>query len=248
MDIQYFVVLAAARSGSSFFSSHFTENCPVTCYAELLSKNGNKNPHFETLPEALGYMNGRPRKVPASALGFKFFRKHGHHHLQEFKDHGFTKFIVLRRKNNLAQYVSREKAFMTGRWVALERPSGKIEYYGKKLAGRYVADHVDKLRVNPKRFLEYCTNKEEDYAAYSELLSGQKYLFFWYEDLVKNPYDVFSQVMEMLGVDYNVYRLTTAHIKQETKPIEEVVENMDEVTAYMKSVGRDAYGIPVETA
>lgn len=164
---------------------------------------------------------------PSKICGFKmlFFRLKKHRLSLEDIYGRFpeAKFIILYRRSLLGQFVSQKIAEMTGKWhwAAGYRPPRS-------------------LRVDPEEFKLYCDETRQFYLGmlqYPWIRTCAQVIA--YEDLTRDPQKLFdTRIFPFLGI--HSVAVSTQMVKQNTKPLEELVENMDEIRPWAKEFDFEA--------
>lgn len=153
-----FIILAIARSGSSFLTTSLRSHPQVLCHGEvLLPRLFSKHVHGS----ARRILSAKEcRKAPhdfverlfelddgCKAVGFKIFRAHNEEVRDSLLQNPDVRKIILRRNNILASYSSLELARKTGQW-GTRRTGGikpgqiffdskQFETYRKRTEGYY---------------------------------------------------------------------------------------------------------------
>ena len=119
------------------------------------------------------------------------------------------KFILLERKNKLEQFVSLKIASATGRFA--------------------YTTTTEKIKVEPKEFFFFVNKNRNLYSDFRN--STQNYKDIYYEELCGNFEDTIEDINDYLGVRQETL-LTEGILKQETRPMKEVIINYEDVKQY----------------
>ena len=127
-----------------------------------------------------------------------------------------AKFIILYRKSLLEQFVSLKIAEKTDRW-------------------EWTRDFVlpESLRVDVGEFMEFCRRTKEFYekVARAPWIRNCS-LVLEYEELISDPQKIFdSKIFPFLGLPS--HPVSTSMVKQNTKSMETIVENFEEVRPWI---------------
>lgn len=124
-----------------------------------------------------------------------------------------AKFIVLYRKSIARQYISTQKAAASGQWL-LRKHEKAID---------------NKIRIDAATLNEYYGKVKQHYQDLFQLDWIKDHsVILSYEDLAEKPQPLFDEVIcPFLGLP--AMEISTKLVKQNTKPMNEVVENYAEV-------------------
>jgi len=138
-----------------------------------------------------------------------------------------AKFIVLYRRSIAEQYVSQQRAFLSGQWLL-----------------RSQQKRVDKtIRVDPSEFMVYSDRNKGFYTGLiSQEWVKQHCVVTSYEELSADANVLFREkICSFLGV--SPVTLTTDLVKQSNKSLRDSVENYDEVEALIGGASRHEYNL-----
>ncbi|HEY2827983.1 MAG TPA: type II secretion system protein GspG [Pirellulales bacterium] len=232
-NYQKFVLLAHQRSGSSLAITSLREHPQMVVFSELFVPDrmlfhleGYDN-HSERL---LALRDADPRKFldefvfspyrdGIQAVGFKLFPDQIDRYpfrcvwkwLARNRD---LKIIYLTRRNLLATYTS----------LLIAQKDNK---YGIK-------DETQRSRttvtIDPEECLAEFRKRTRYEAAVERNIQAHEVMRWFYEDMAATPQQHLKQAQEFLGV--KVCDLKIKMIKQEVRPLTEVIENYDELREY----------------
>jgi len=150
------------------------------------------------------------------------------HHLRYFKialDDIATcfpeaRFVIIYRQDLLQQFVSMQKLKATG--VHKMRPD------------KDPSSQIEQVDVNPEQLSRYCRRMKEQYG---ELLAHEgimnRAILFSYEELSAKPQEICSAVFTHMGC--TPVTVVSQLMKQERRPIHEVIGNYKEITDFVES-------------
>jgi hypothetical protein len=223
-----FVVLAEMRTGSNLLETYLNE-CPgVTCHAELFNPSFIDHPKTETV---CGYDFAARERDPLGLLaavraqgglvGFRLF----HDHDPRVRDHVLADpacaKVVLTR-NPLEMYVSRKVAAATDQWRlynVARRRTAKVRFEGDEFA-----EAVQRWQDTQRLIL----NRLQ--------VSGQSAFYIHYDDL--NDLSVINGLLAWLGRPQGLRELPRNLKKQNPGPIEEMLENPQDLAAGLARIDR----------
>ncbi len=222
---QPFFILGEARTGTNLLADYLRSVPGVSVAGEIL------NPHnVDGIRQRCISRNAVIRHI-AYSLNSLFGSSRGAQiHIGHLDMHGMTaddlhlafpeaKFLIIYRSDIGAQYVSWRLARVTGRWV-----------------GRSERDkHRTTIRVDADDLRAYCQRIR---ARYESVVTApwvsQSACILRYEDLASDAQRVFnSRVFPLLGLE--PCEIRTSMVKQNTQPLEKVVENFDSVCEVFRS-------------
>lgn len=141
-------------------------------------------------------------------------------------DLGFTRFVVLRRRNTLRKVVSS---------VILHEKRGAHLRAGREAVLHRVRIDVDDVRIDRdgKPLLAYLEDYERSFERLDQLLAGRDALRLSYEDdLSADPREGYRKVCAYLGVEPRAAEI--AYGKTNPFRLEEIVVNLDEVSQALR--------------
>jgi LPS sulfotransferase NodH len=217
-----FVILCVGRVGSEHLVSLLDSHPDITCFSELFApawaveyQGGTLSvPHFaETAHEhPLGYWQELTKGLATPVNGLKLPGSSidAHPDAAELIANPEVRIIRLTRRNRLAQYVSVYLALDSGVWHSTQGGYGK-----------------DKIRVNVRDCLAGLDQIAQQEAALDELARGRNVFELAYEELVRGQR--MDELQAFLGV--RPRKLASRYERLRARPISEVIENLDELTA-----------------
>lgn len=229
-----FVILFTGRSGSGLLCDLLDSHPDIKCYTELfMSPLLPAQVDEWSLDQIENYFADRDdnpakflssvwqRNAGKSIVGFKLKKdQHPDAETLLLKDRTVTK-VVLRRKNFLRQYVSYLIGRQTKQYVLHTGHS-------KRSA---------KVRFDPTEFTKYCEENDRYFSSVVDTLerTGQEFIELYYEDFenASDRQDALTPLMNALGVTSSA-SLKTSFIKQNPEPLDQIVENYDEVYDALK--------------
>ena len=232
-----FVVLGWYRTGSNLLLSLLNSDPHVVAYSELFSPHGlfwgnhtyaPRDPRGalerdRTLDAStfLARAAFRPHPHRVRAVGFKLFYPQLVVHPVPGLAESLTtmpdlRVIHLRRRNLLRVLVSNRIAGRTGQMAATTAAEAAE-----------ALRHAGSLHLTPDACERYFTRVEARSAACEALFDPGAVLRLTYEDLVAQRSDEMARVRSFLGQPPAT--ATTRLVKQATRPLAELVENLDEL-------------------
>lgn len=232
-DYRKFIVLAHQRSGSSLVISSLCDHPQVVAYSELFAPRRfffYHEAYDDRSPRLLRYRNARPREFldkfiyggyseHVRAVGFKLFP-------DQIAGPRFgciwkwiarnpdLKIIYLRRRNLLATYASLLVAMKDKRYAIKDESQRSMST----------------IKIDPKA----CLAEFRKRTRYERMMEGriQKHdaLHWSYENLAASPQEHLRVAQQFIGVD--VRELKIKLVKQELRPLYEVIENYGELERY----------------
>lgn len=219
-----FVIFAEMRTGSNFLEANLNAVEGITCHGEAF------NPHFIGYPrneDLLGISLEERERKPQRLLrkirkesdglgGFRYFHDHDPRILQTVLDDPRCAKIILTR-NPAESYISWKIAQSTGQW--------KLTNVRKRKEGQAWFD--------PKEFDAHLAKLQAFQVSLMKGLqtSGQTGFYIGYDDL--SDVDVINGLVKWLGVDAKRDGLNTSLKRQNPEPLEDKVENFDDMQAHL---------------
>ena len=223
-------VVANRRTGSNLLLSYLN-SVPELSFAppEPLNSDMHYGIPRETISKKaiLNHLAWTLNDNPTKICGFKmlFFRLEKHAlTLDDIRARFPTaKFLIVYRRSLLEQFVSLKIAEKTNCWL-------------------WTRDFrlPDSLRLDPGEFRDFCARTREFY--------GQLFQFPWlrtcarviaYEDLAADPQGAFdAKIFPLLKL--RSFPVSTAMVKQNSKPLEKLVENLEELKPFDKKFDFEA--------
>jgi LPS sulfotransferase NodH len=190
---QKFVIITMARTGSNALADVLTQHADIHCDYEIYHpKQIFTDGVFPGLPpvrddDPVGFldtvMDWNAERLPQKKIyGFKLFTNHCAPVLDAVMDDPGWRKIILRRRNTLDQFISREIARQSGAWSSSYRQKG-----------------AGKVQVDVKAFLAFHRATVSTFGSLEARLrrSGQTPLLLDYEDIAAARFD---KVFDFLGV------------------------------------------------
>lgn len=225
----YFIVLAEMRTGSNFLEENLNEYPGIHCYGEAFNPNfighANKTELFgvtmTTREEHPNRLLDRMRAETDGLAGFRFFHDHDPRILTLALNDPRCAKIVLTR-NPLQSYVSRKIAAATGQWRLNDMKGAKTARIS--FDAREFEEHLDALQRFQLRLLRALQ------------VSGQTAFYVAYDDI--QDVEVLDGMAAFLGVDHKKDRTSQKTKVQNPAPLEDKVENFDEMAAALARLDR----------
>ena len=232
---QKFVILTHARSGSSLMVQLLKSHPEILCFGELFVNKRigfNQEGFDQNQPELLALRNEQPIRFlkeyvfagwsdDHQAVGFKLFPDQMDNGafkllwewLEANKD---VKIIHLNRNNQLATYASLLKARKTKQF-------GITSEENRSMA---------QVEMNPREAQEFFEMRE---SYRNEIVNrfNDRRLDITYEELDQGMEDAMRKVQAFLGL--KVVELQSKKVKQETRPLADVILNYDSLKAELKA-------------
>ena len=223
----YFVIFAEMRTGSNFLEASLNTAPGIFCHGEVF------NPQFighAGQEEHLG-MTLQQREADPLALiermakgtdqlaGFRFFHDHDPRVLKHcLMDHRCAKIVLTR--NPLDTYVSREIVRETGQWRLGDLRNAKTAT----------------VRFDAANFAAHLETHRAFQAELQHRLqtSGQTAFYIGYDDIADT--DVVNGLVAYLGGKEKIKGPSKSTKKQNPKPLDETVENFDELEKTLAKV------------
>lgn len=230
-----FLIVTAGRTGSNLLRSLIDSHPAAFCGGEIFNmefveKKGIPWPIGDVPknPELLALMREQPGKYVERlfataaaaghrAIGAKLMYENAAAHpaaAECLAANERIRVIHLRRRNVLRQYVSLQRAFKTGAWLADSN------------AGPPPPVHLEFVK-----FVWFLLRQDELRNTAKKLFSRHATMDIMYEDLSANPIAVGTRCIEFLGLDPNA-PLKTMLKKGGTDSLHEAIENYDELKAH----------------
>lgn len=223
----YFVIFAEMRTGSNFLEANLNSASGIFCQGEVF------NPHFighagqeEYLGMTLQQRDADPlaliermKKGSDQLTGFRFFHDHDPRVLKRcLADRRCAKIVLTR--NPLDTYISREIVRQTGQWRLGDLRNAKTA------SVRFDADNFAKHLETHRAFQAKLQHRLQ--------ASGQTAFYIGYDDIA--DMDVMNGLVAYLGGKEKIDSPSKSTKKQNPKPLEETVENFDEMKRMLAEV------------
>lgn len=198
-----FVVLTTPRTGSTLLHTYLNDHMQVFSMGEKVQRSSLAF-EWPLIPPNI------------RALGFKFFYLKADDALWSTEQQRLSigrdvRFIWLRRRNILRQWVSLKISENSGQWTS-----------GAKAAA------VKALRLNVPEFLSFANELQAKDQWMLGELKDKKYMMLYYEDMVDNRNEL-KRVWSFLGVrPANVITLLE---RQNDRPLHELIPDFDRFAA-----------------
>lgn len=220
-----FVILCLGRTGSTHLQSLLDSHPDVRCFGELFTHNAHTFDDVFLASEhddAVEYLREVTGSVEEPVVGFKLPVNsiRAHEQVLEIFRQPSLRVIRLSRRNLLALYVSR-------RLLATTRvPQSTHGSYGET-----------RLRLDPQQALGAFRRMEEHERWLDDLAEGHPTFALAYEDLIGGS--GLDGLQGFLGVEP---RPLESHFeKLRTRPLEETVENWDELVEALRGTRYEAF-------
>jgi len=212
-------VIAKRRTGSNLLLSYlnsvpeFSFSPPEPLNSDMYYGIPKKKVSKRSVLDHLAYtLNDNPTKICGFKMLFLRLRKHDLT-LEDIRTRFPTaKFLIIYRRSLLKQFVSLKIAEKTDHWL-------------------WTRDFKlpDSLKLDAGEFRDFCAQTREFY--------GELFQFPWlrtcarviaYEDLAADPQGIFDdRIFPFLKL--RSFPISTTMVKQNSKPLEELVENLEEL-------------------
>lgn len=223
---QPFVIVSEPRTGSNMLYTSLDRHPQVVCHPEVLHPNAvsfGVPRSYRDFPSGEAYLREAVyrRDAAAQAVGFKLLNWQGREapadDTRAFLERIGAKVVLTRRRNLLRGLISKKIAAQTDLWARMSsaQPATTLT-----------------IRLDPPRLVEELQRIQASYAQSVDEFSGCEFLVVWYEDLVNRYEEQMQRVFRFLGV---IGRPTKpATLRQETRPLDQIVENHSEVAAALR--------------
>lgn len=211
-----FILLAQPRVGSTLLRNSLNKHPDIFLHGEVLN-HGWSHSLPPGQPRVLAALRTVPGKLAVGATlhCFQPDRSWRDWHTWEPAWSGVAmdrdiRVVVLRRRDTLAQLCSDKIARELHNW-------GDQRRHGERPT----------VRIDPEELRWYREATRLHYAHRLAQIGERETLTVWYEDLCDRWSETVAGVQEFLGVPH--VELKQATVKNETRPLSEVIENWDEV-------------------
>ncbi|WP_298851313.1 nodulation protein NodH [uncultured Ruegeria sp.] len=228
----YFVILAAMRTGSNLLEANLNALDGVTCHGEAF------NPHFagnlksdNLLGLTLEDRDADPmrllkaiRSAPGDINGFRYFEGHDPRVLKPMLNDPRCAKIILTR-NPLDSYLSLKIAQATQQWLlknVKRRVDAQVAFDGKEFS-----DYLDRTQNHQQTVHRHLQ------------ITGQTGFFITYDDLTE--LDVLNGLAAWLGIEARLTRLDDTLKPQNPAPAVSKVTNPDEMKQSLSD--QDRFGL-----
>ncbi|MDG4646984.1 nodulation protein NodH [Roseibacterium sp. SDUM158017] len=233
-----FVIFAEMRTGSNHLEESLNSLPDVTCHGEVFNPVfiGRKD-RFELLGHDLAARERDPMSLLRAMIadakglaGFRFFHDHDPRVLAPvIADARIAKVILTR--NPLDAYVSRKIAAETGQWRLTDLKDARTSRI------RFDADEFAAMLGDWTAFHDQVSNGLQR--------AGQGAFHIRFEDI--NDLEVLNGLAQFLGSEHRLSRASGRLKRQNPAPLEDKVENHDEMVAALGRMERFGLDRIVET-
>ncbi|CAM6014026.1 unnamed protein product [Sphagnum balticum] len=234
--VHTFVILSMQRSGSGWFETLLNSHPNISSHGEVFSAAGRRE-NFTTITETLesvfnlDWMSSAAKNECTSAIGLKWMLNQGvmeyHSELAAyFKQKGVSVILLLRR-NSLKRMIS-ILANAYDKKEKLLNGTHKSHVHSKEEALMLAAF---KPMIDVKHLLHNLQRVQEITDDALQFFNGTRLLPLFYEDLLNSP-SLMLQVQEFVGV--KVQDLQSEQVKIHTQPLQEQIQNWDEVSRHLQ--------------
>lgn len=232
-----FVLLASMRTGSNLLNSYLNQYDGIVCHGEAF------NPSFVGLEPKYLSLLGWTRSdvtrrdadpiafldlisgVEAGAVGLHMFPGHDSIILDALLQDRSVRKLCLRR-SIIHSFVSLQSARKTDVWRTTNRDFNKhMPVEERRIV--FVPDEFEKYRQKIDRFWHRVLTSLAD--------TGQDFFPLWYREL--GSVATINKAVEFIGLPAGRTQLADKIAKQNTEPLNELVENWAEMVDYAKRVG-----------
>ena len=234
---RHFVILSAARSGSTLLVDLLNNHPEVVCSLELLNKEEIHNRQLEgaskrTLLKYIkvamfqwyGYVKGMS--------GFKIFSDQLRVTNLRLRDVLTTlnepKLVILYRRNVLETYVSLEIAKRNNKWYSM------------------TSANAESIDVDWEHFLNYANESIQDWKTSLQQVKNYEHNFIVsYEELCEDKVEKIKGIIEFLCLPELEWEYLWYSVKQNPKPLEKKVSNYKEITENMRVYDQGLFELDV---
>ena len=211
-------ILAEGRSGSNLLASYFGGLPDVSMTEEILNRRNPIGLRSSWISKSaalrhIRYSMAMPGRLAVSKLAVHHLNWHNITPEDLCNEFPQARFVVLYRRDLLAQYVSWRLLYLTGQERFREG----------------VPTSTETVDVDPQQFREFCIRMVEKYSKISRSpLLRERGCLLSYEELVDDPQTLFdNRIFPLLGLPSS--SVVTQMKKQSSKPISEKVSNYEEI-------------------
>ncbi|MEM7590815.1 MAG: sulfotransferase domain-containing protein [Cyanobacteria bacterium P01_A01_bin.83] len=212
-----FIIVSHARSGSNLLLNSLNSHPNIIAEHEIFAAH-NRNIGEDFQPTLNSLFRERP--VSAEAVGCKIFYYHlNDDEWRQMSQIPDLKVIHLKRKNRLSMIVSMKVAFKTSQW-GITKESERIDVSKKQIYLDY-----DYLRNTFNEIESWEKNTQE-------LFGDSQTKNILYEDLVYRYNESIEALFDFLSVPkIPAEKIKTKHKKQNPEPLNQLIQNYDELKA-----------------
>ncbi len=232
-NYQKFIIFTHQRTGSSLLIGTLRDHPQIVGYGELMLPHriGFNVTGFDNLSKKhLAFRNKYPTEFlndyiftsypdRVKAVGFKLFPDHIDNVKfrgiwQWLKQNRDIKIIFLTRTNLLARYTSLQLALMTNQFSITDQSQRTSMT----------------IRIDPQACLEDFKLRKRYDEAIKNITKHHEIVNITYEDMTADLNHNLSKFQSFIGVD--IQALKVNKVKQQTRPLSEVIENYEELSHY----------------
>jgi len=213
-----FVIASLPRSGTHMLSSLLDRHPQIRTEAEIFNPYSERNHKHRGRSAQWVLRNRAWHEGPQPIRGVPIHLNHDDPWKvwQYLRGLAAVRYLCMRRRNVLAQFVSHEQAMVHGRWQVW-RDQRRPE--------------VVALVIEPRRLEHFAERMEACWERFDAEFSAHERLPVWYEDLCEHTEAVSTDVQQFLGASL-VRGLRPGTIKV-GRPLAEVVSNYDQLRRYL---------------
>ncbi|KHN52189.1 Stf0 family sulfotransferase [Pectobacterium fontis] len=231
---QKFAIVSTPRAGTHLLRTLLGSHPNIEMHGEAFNRFGQhllpysvKDATTETILHRHLF---RPYFEYVEAVGFVLFRDLDTYWgnapiwpaLQAIPD---LKLILLERRSRLQQWVSLKKSLRDRIWYVGQHDSRPISH--------------EKIAVSADELTEFIDNNLENQAAFHQAFRHHDILSLDYETVMSAPDSVASTVLSFLGI--SDFRLCAGTGKKETRSIDSIVSNLDDIRATLTGTKYESY-------
>ncbi|KAL3681731.1 hypothetical protein R1sor_024687 [Riccia sorocarpa] len=241
--VHYFAILSMQRSGSGWFETLLNDHPNISSHGEIFSVKPRRE-NFTTITQTLDsiynldHVSSAAKNECTAAVGLKWMLNQGVMEYNRevasyFKRNGVS-VIILVRRNRLKRLIS-ILANAYDRRAKLLNGTHKSHVHSheeaKTLAQYKPVINVEQLPDELRRVQEITDDA-------LHFFNGTRLALVYYEDLVKDPKSIVA-IQKFLGVP--VRKLASRQVKIHTKPLQEQIENWEEVLTRLKGTEFESF-------
>ncbi|BBN14416.1 hypothetical protein MPTK1_6g11500 [Marchantia polymorpha subsp. ruderalis] len=242
-SVHYFAILSMQRSGSGWFETLLNDHPNISSHGEIFSvkpRRENLTTIIQTLDAIynLDWVSSAAKNECTAAVGLKWMLNQGVMEYNRevsayFKRKGVS-VILLVRRNMLKRLISILANAYDRRMKPLNgtHKSHVHSHEEAKTLAKY------KPVINVKHLPDNLRRVQEITDDALHFFNGTRLALVYYEDLVRNPKSI-ETVQEFLGVPAR--KLESRQVKIHTKPLQEQIENWEEVLTRLKGTEFESF-------
>jgi LPS sulfotransferase NodH len=214
-----FVVASLPRSGTHMLSSLLDGHPEIRTEAEIFNPYSERNRRHKGQSAEWLLRNRAWYDGPQRIRGVPIHLSHDDPWSvwQYLRGLAGIRYLCMRRRNVLEQFVSHEQAMVHGRWQVWQdqhRPK------------------VVQLSIDPRRLEQFARRMETCWERFDDEFASLQHMTVWYEQLCEHTEAVSIEVQRFLGASV-VSGLRPGTIKV-GRPLSEVVSNYDQLRRYFR--------------